>query len=90
MVLKRYLLKVTYIIVFIILIAGFVVVRFGSALTQEGNPLSYLISITKYELSNSGYAKVLQSNDNTYISKFEKKISIWYGNRVHEKSRLDV
>lgn len=53
---------------------GFFALRFGSALTQEGNPISYLISIAKYELSNNGYEKVLETtNSIRYVSEYEKK-----------------
>jgi len=57
----------------ILLFIGFIL-RFGSALTQEGNPLPYIIAIIKYELSNNGYEVVLETtNETRYISKFEKK-----------------
>ncbi|MCA1029550.1 hypothetical protein LCL95_00730 [Bacillus timonensis] len=57
-----------------VLLLGFVGYRFGSALTQEGNPIPYLISITKYELSNNGYEQVLETeNGIRYVSQYEKK-----------------
>ena len=53
---------------------GFIGLRFGSALTQEGNPVPYLIGISKYELSNNGYEEVLETtNEIRYISESEKK-----------------
>ena len=44
-----------------ILITGFITLRFGSALVQEGNPLPILTSIMRLELSNSGYEQVEES-----------------------------
>jgi hypothetical protein len=53
---------------------GLVGFRFGSALTQEGNSIPYLVAITKHELSNNGFEKVLETtNEIRYITKFEKK-----------------
>jgi hypothetical protein len=60
--------------VFLLLLLVFIGLRFGSALTQEGNPIPYLIAITKYEFSNNGYEEVLERSDKIrYVSKFEKK-----------------
>ncbi|HHW36264.1 MAG TPA: hypothetical protein GXX18_03080 [Bacillales bacterium] len=56
------------------IILGFIGLRFGSALTQEGNPIPYLTAIIKYELSNNGYERVLEtSNEIRYVSEFEVK-----------------
>lgn len=61
-------------ILIVVLLLGFIGLRFGSALTQEGNPIPYLIAIAKYELSNNGYEKVLEtSKEIRYISSFETK-----------------
>lgn len=57
-----------------LLFIGFIGFRFGNALTQEGNPIPYLMAITKYELSNNGYAKVLEtSNEIRFVTEFERK-----------------
>lgn len=57
---------------FFFLFFGFIGLRFESALTQEGNPVPYLIGISKYELSNNGYEEVLETtNEIRYISEFE-------------------
>lgn len=62
------------ILLFILVIFGFIGFRFGSALTQEGNPIPYLIAITKYELSNSEYEKVLETSSGIrYVSEYEIK-----------------
>ena len=56
------------------LFLGFIGLRLGSALTQEGNPIPYVISITKYELFNDEYEKVLETtNAVRYLSEYEKK-----------------
>ncbi|MGG4166408.1 hypothetical protein ABEW00_02840 [Rossellomorea vietnamensis] len=48
--------------------------RFDSVLPQEGNPIPYLLAISKYEISNNGYEKVLEkTNEIRYISKFDEK-----------------
>ncbi|MGD6966148.1 hypothetical protein ACQCVP_06950 [Rossellomorea vietnamensis] len=53
---------------------GFITLRFGSALTQEGNPAPYLAAIGQHELSNNGYEEVLRTSTRIrYISKFEDK-----------------
>ena len=66
--------KVLLIVLLIFLLfLGFIGLRFGSALTQEGNPIPYLIAISKNELSNSGYEEVLETSNNIrYVSKYEK------------------
>ncbi|HZH61140.1 MAG TPA: hypothetical protein VEY70_16570 [Metabacillus sp.] len=62
------------VLLFFLLFFDFIGLRFGSALTQEGNPIPYLIAIGKYELSNSGYEEVLEtSNEIRYVSEYEKK-----------------
>ena len=69
--LKKVLIAV---LLFFFLFFGFIGFRFGSALTQEGNPVPYLIGISKYELSNNGYEEVLETtNEIRYISEFEEK-----------------
>jgi len=61
-------------LLFFLLFFTFIGLRFGSALTQEGNPIPYLISISQYELSNNGYEKVLETtNEIRYISEYKKK-----------------
>lgn len=63
---KRFLLIV---LLLFVLIAGFIIVRFGSALSQEGNPIPILISIYKLEFSNSGYEQFSETEKrNRYIS----------------------
>lgn len=53
----------------IILIAGLVSLRFGSALFQEGNPIPILTSILVLKLSNSDYEQFSESNiRNRYVS----------------------
>lgn len=49
----------------LVLILGFVILRFGSALSQEGNPIPILISIVKLEFSNSDYEQ-FTTNENSY------------------------
>ncbi|MGD6800987.1 hypothetical protein ACQCVK_11875 [Rossellomorea vietnamensis] len=66
------LLIAVFLIFFLFL--GFVTLRFGSALTQEGNPVPYLAAIGQYELSNNGYHEVLRTTNRIrYISEFEDK-----------------
>jgi hypothetical protein len=61
-------------LLFILLFLCFIVFRLGSALTQEGNPIPYLVAIIKYDLSNKGYEEVLKTRDEIrYISEFEGK-----------------
>lgn len=42
----------------IILILGFIGLRFGSALFQEGNPIPILHAILKLELENKGFQRI--------------------------------
>jgi hypothetical protein len=72
MILKKFLLIAFLLFV---LFAGFLTFRFGSALSQEGNPIPILISISKIELSNSDYE---------WFSKTDKS------NRYIGESRFDV
>lgn len=67
--------KIILLVMITLLIAfGLITLRFGSALTQEGNPTPYLISITKHELTNNGYEEVLETTDVIrYISKYDKE-----------------
>ncbi|OZM58534.1 hypothetical protein CIB95_02910 [Lottiidibacillus patelloidae] len=61
-------------ILIIILFLVFIGLRFGSALAQEGNPVPYLLSITKYELTNSGYEEVFSTDSVIrYVSAYELK-----------------
>ncbi|XEC94057.1 hypothetical protein AB6A23_22365 [Paenibacillus tarimensis] len=45
-----------------IIVAGFIVFRFGNALSQEGNPVPILISISKLEFTNSDYEQFSESD----------------------------
>lgn len=91
MVLKRLLLVVCFLF---ILIAGFIVLRFGSALSQEGNPLPLLTSIYKLEFSGRDYMQFssLENgkryvSDNTGASRFDaaKKMMENYGWKFKEQ-----
>ncbi|WP_442600117.1 hypothetical protein [Neobacillus sp. D3-1R] len=62
--------KVLIAVLFVfVLCFGFIFIRFGTALTQEGNPIPILTSIMKLELSNSGYEKI---SDEKYVSEFKE------------------
>jgi hypothetical protein len=58
-VLKRVLLSVVTILIVVI---AFIVVRFGSALYQEGNPIPILISILKLEITNGDYKQFSETD----------------------------
>ena len=59
---------VSLLAVFILLI-GLLGIRFGSALSQEGNPLPILSSILDLELSDSEYEQFAESEtQNRYVS----------------------
>jgi hypothetical protein len=61
-------------IIVVLLPIGYIYLRFGSALTQEGNPVPYLSSIIKLELSNNGKEKVVDGqHEERYISEFKVK-----------------
>jgi len=45
-----------------IIAAGFLAFRFGNALSQEGNPVPILISISKLEFTNSDYEQYSESD----------------------------
>jgi hypothetical protein len=61
-------------IIVVLLPIGYIYLRFGSALTQEGNPIPYLSSIIKLELSNNGKEKVVDGqHEERYISEFKVK-----------------
>jgi hypothetical protein len=65
-VLKRFLLLVTFLFVVMV---GFITFRFGSALSQEGNPLPILTSIYKLDFSNSHFVQYSKTDKgNRYIS----------------------
>lgn len=56
-------------IMLLVLFAGFLTVRFGSALSQEGNPLPILSSIAKLEFANSSYEQYSKTEKSTsYVS----------------------
>lgn len=52
-------------LVIFLLFTGFIVLRFGTALSQEGNPLPYLLAIAKYEFSDARYVEVLDTPTET-------------------------
>ncbi|WP_033541801.1 hypothetical protein [Planococcus sp. CAU13] len=53
----------------LLLFFGFIAIRFGSALGQEGNPVPYLMAIAKYEFTDAGFEEVLDSgNEIRYVS----------------------
>jgi hypothetical protein len=52
-------------ILLFVLFAGFLSFRFGSALSQEGNPLPVLASITKLEFTNSNYEQYSKKDKST-------------------------
>ena len=56
--LKKILLTM---LLLLILMTGLITLRFGSALYQEGNPLTILTSIMGLELSNSDYEQFSES-----------------------------
>lgn len=49
-------------LIVVILFLGFISFRFGSALSQEKNPIQILTSIMKLEISNNGFQKVSENN----------------------------
>ncbi|RNB88619.1 hypothetical protein EDM59_05760 [Brevibacillus nitrificans] len=57
--LKRFL---TIVLSVFIIAAGFIVLRFGSALSQEGNPVPILVSISKLEFTNSNFEQFFESD----------------------------
>ncbi|WP_422122319.1 hypothetical protein DHX103_10945 [Planococcus sp. X10-3] len=64
---KRILM--TVLILFIVML-GLLTLRFGPALTQEGNPLPILSSIIGLELSDSDYEQFAEGEtQNRYVSK---------------------
>jgi hypothetical protein len=69
--LKKFVLAVTFVF---ILFSIMIFLKFGSALTQEGNPTPILTSILKLELSNNGY-QIVSENDRAekYVSEFKLK-----------------
>lgn len=75
MTLKKFLAMV---ILLVVLMVGFIVIRFGSALSQEGNPVSILISILELDFSDSDYEKFSETvkydryvSENTGVSRFD-------------------
>jgi hypothetical protein len=66
MIMKKLLL--TTVLLFV-LFAGFLTFRFGGALSQEGNPLPILASISKLEFANSSYEQYSKTDKSTkYVS----------------------
>lgn len=67
--------KVLFVVMLVLVLSfGFIALRFGSALTQEGNPIPYLISIARLELLNNGYEKILDTeNGNRYLSESKER-----------------
>jgi hypothetical protein len=67
--------KILVVLLFVVLLPfGIIYLKFGSALTQEGNPFPYLNSIMKLELSNGGKEKVVDGqHEERYISEFKVK-----------------
>ncbi|SDK11447.1 hypothetical protein [Natronincola ferrireducens] len=62
-----------------ILLFGFITLRFGSALRQEGNPIPILTSIIKLELTNSDYQQFSETNNGyRYVSKTTRNSSSGY------------
>jgi hypothetical protein len=57
--LKKIVLSVVTILVVVI---AFIVIRFGSALFQEGNPLPILISILKLEITKDAYEQFSETD----------------------------
>lgn len=54
----------------IVLITGLLIIRFGSALSQEGNPVPILSSISKLEFAGSKYEQYSKTDKTTkYVSK---------------------
>jgi hypothetical protein len=70
-----FLKKLLIVLIIVVLLPiGYIYLRFGSALTQEGNPVPYLSSIIKLELSNNGKEKVVDGqHEERYISEFKVK-----------------
>jgi hypothetical protein len=62
--LKKMMIAILFIL---LLFAGFIGVRFGSALTQEGNPALYLVSAAKLELAGNGYEKIYEAENENQI-----------------------
>ncbi|MEK4297472.1 hypothetical protein [Paenibacillus sp. FSL R5-0914] len=56
---KRFL---TIVLSVFIIAAGFIIFRFGSALSQEGNPVTILVSISKLEFTNSNFEQFSESD----------------------------
>jgi hypothetical protein len=74
-------------IIVVLLPIGYIYLRFGSALTQEGNPIPYLSSIIKLELSNNGKEKVVDGqHEERYISEF--KVKYPYGIAIESMKSL--
>ncbi|WP_169091779.1 hypothetical protein [Paenibacillus sp. PL91] len=58
------------VILLFVLFAGFLTFRFGSALSQEGNPFPILSSISKLEFTNSSYEQYSKTDKSTrFVSK---------------------
>ncbi|WLD94385.1 hypothetical protein [Alkalihalobacillus sp. AL-G] len=60
---------VKIIVILTVFAAFFVIVRFGDALSQEGNPVPILTAITKLHISNNNYEPFSESDfDTRYVS----------------------
>ncbi len=68
---RKPLKKQLFIILLVfIIIAGYMILEFGSALFQEGNPVLILTAIGKLELSKSHYERFSKTNTGIrYVSK---------------------
>ncbi|MFT4416413.1 hypothetical protein ACLM5H_21340 [Fredinandcohnia humi] len=54
----------------IVLVIGFVTIRFGSALTQEGNPVPIFSAISKLTFGNTEFVEFsVAENEHRYVSK---------------------
>lgn len=61
--------KLLIVLILFVLILGLFILRYGSVLTQEGNPIPILTSIIKLELLNSDYMEFSTTNfGNRYVS----------------------
>lgn len=80
---KKILLVI--ILVFVLLI-GFIGLRFGAALTQEGNPIPIITSIIKLEILNSDYQLFSDTpSGNRYVSETESSCHDVVKNFMKEK-----
>jgi hypothetical protein len=80
--------KILIVLIIVVLLPiVYIYLRFGSALTQEGNPIPYLSAIMKLELSNNGKEKVEDGQHEVrYISEF--KVKYPYGIAIESMKSL--